>query len=102
MLNVIGDRSTTGYQLTSPRVSAPAGSHVFVRTELSASRGRICLGALDAAGSKWLLPASIVRQEMSITIDESGGFMVAVANCNPSETASPSRFSVSSASYAIE
>jgi hypothetical protein len=102
VLSVIGDRSTTGYQLTSPRIDVPVGSRVLVRTKLSVSRGRICLGALDATASKWLAPASAVRQEMSLTIDESGGFMVAVANCNPNETAAPSRFSVSSASYAVE
>ncbi len=101
-LKVVGDRTTSGYQLTSPRVDAPVGASVFVRTDLTASRGRVCLGALNGSAATWLSPASGVRQEMRFTVDESGGFMVAVANCNPSEIPSASVFRLSKASYAVE
>lgn len=98
----VGDRSTSGYQLTSPRIDAPVGARVVVRTDLSAGRGQVCLGALSADTSKWLEPASAVRREIRFTIDASGGFVVAIANCNPVEIPAPSRFSVSYVTYTIE
>lgn len=99
---MVGDRSTSGYQATSPRVAAPAGARVFVRLSLSASRGRVCVGALNGTTAAWLTPAVPPTREMSFTVDETAGFMVAIANCNPVETAAPSRFRIRSASYAIE
>lgn len=99
---IVGDQSTSGYQATSPVVAAPAGARVFVRLSLSASRGRVCVGALNGTTAAWLAPAVPPNNEMSFMIDETAGFMVAIANCNPVETVTPSRFRIGSASYAIE
>jgi len=98
----VGDRSTSGYQLTSPSIDAPVGARVVVRTDLSAGWGQVCLGALNANAAKWIEPASAVRREMRFTVDDTGGFVVAIANCNAVELSAPSRFSLSSVTYTIE
>lgn len=98
----VGDHSTSGYQLTSPRVDAPANARVHVRTNLSVQSGDVCLGALNATASAWLSPASETRRGMTFTVDASGGFIVAIANCNPVDTGQPTRFSLSWATYAID
>ena len=96
----VGDRSTNGYQVTSPRIQAAAGSRITVRTDLSVSRGRVCLGALNATASSWLAPASSAASEVSFTVDSSGGFIVTLANCNTTAMTSPTRFKLSIGRYA--
>lgn len=97
-----GDRTISGYQATSPRVEAPVGAHVVVKLDLRALRGGVCVGALNGTTVKWLAAATPPRKTFDFTVDDSGGFMVAVSNCNPAESALPSRFSIASGSYAID
>jgi hypothetical protein len=102
ILNIVGDRSIFGYQLTSPRIAAPAGASVLVHARLTTWHGELCLGALSGTTTSWLAPPNPSRRDMRFTVDESGGFMVAVVNCGAAETTFPSVFSLSSVAYAIE
>jgi hypothetical protein len=98
-----GDRSLGGFQLTSPRVDAPVGAPVLVQTDLARlSGGNLCMGALNGTSARWLRPARVPRTEMRFTVDETGGFIVAVVNCNDKEPGAPSRFTLSTATWTLE
>ena len=102
VLAVEGDTTMLGYQIISPQIPAPVGAHVLIHSTLMAERGQVCFGALNATDTKWLVPAAERQQDLTLTIDQTAGFRVVVANCNASVTSSPSRFTIAHPRYAIE
>ena len=97
-----GDATTSGYQTTSPVVQQRPGTRIVVRVDVRQQRGHVCVGALDAKAAKWVAPTTGTGLDFSFDVDESGGFMVAITNCNAVPNAAPSRFTVRRAQFAIE
>jgi hypothetical protein len=78
------------------------GQHVAVRVDVSQRRGHVCLGVLDATAQKWIASATSTGTEVRFVADQSGGFMVAVVNCNAGENAAASRFTIGRAEFTLE
>ena len=100
-LVVQGD-ATSGVQLTSPAVAEAPGARVSVRADVQLQQGVVCVGALDRAGAKWLAAPNGPVSEFSFVVDDSGGFMVAIAKCSPASDARPTGFTIASPAYATE
>lgn len=97
-----GDATESGYQMTSPVVPVAPGQHVAVRVDVSQLRGHVCVGVLDANAQKWVTSATSTGTELRFVADQSGGFMVAVVNCNAGAYASASRFTIGRAEFTLE
>lgn len=101
-LVVQGDNSQQGYQVQSPPVPAPPGMRATVRVALTAEQGSVCLGALNRHAQKWLASGVGPAHELAFDVDETAGFVLMIYNCNSAQpTTAPSRFTVSSARYAL-
>jgi hypothetical protein len=101
-LVVDGNATPIGYQISSPRTPVPPHDQVRVRTQLTTTAGRVCLGALNGDESKWLAVANDQSRALEFTADDSGAFVLVVVNCNGNATAAPSRFVMSAATYTIQ
>jgi hypothetical protein len=99
---VNGAGTPAGYQLMAPPVHVAEGATVTVRTNFSLERGRACPGALNYTGSRWLAPASEIRERLTFTTDATGGFRLVIANCAQGADSEPTRFSISRASYSTD
>ena len=99
---VDGDASESGYQLTSPVIQVAPGQHVAVRVDVSQRRGHVCLGVLDANAQKWIASATSTGTEVRFVVDQTGGFMVAVVNCNVGKGFAASRFTIGRAEFTLE
>jgi hypothetical protein len=101
-VRVEGDASETGYQILSPPVSAAPGARVTVRTTSTIEQGSVCLGALNRTQQRWLASSVQFPQQLSFSVDSSGGFLVVFYNCQ-SGTAPPmpSRFRFSAVRYTV-
>ena len=99
---VVQGEAASGVQLTSPAVAAEPGTRVSVRANLRLQRGLVCVGALNQGGAKWLAPAGAPSSVLTFTVDDSGGFMVAIANCNPDDNPQPTSFKFEGVEYLAE
>jgi hypothetical protein len=97
-LHVDGDDSPLGYQVSTPTIAASEGDRIELRVAGAITSGRVCTGALNAAGH-WLVPADTWREVLRFTGDGSGGFKLMFANCNTDPHPAPSRFDVGPGSY---
>jgi len=102
LTTVAGDASISGYQATSPVVTAAPGARVTVRVDIRQRDGHVCVGALDAAAASWIAPATATGSEFTFAADDTGGFIVAIANCNAAGNRESSRFTVGRAEYIVE
>ena len=97
---VRGDDTQAGYQLTSPPIAVTPHRTVLVRVAGAIEQGRVCLGALDEAQKRWLVPAASMAQEIAFDSADNRHVTIVFANCMP---ASPppvkARFILESVSY---
>jgi hypothetical protein len=97
-VHVDGNASALDYQVESPMVPFGDGDRVEVHVSSAVTNGRICAGALNAAG-RWLVPADAWREVLRFRGDVTGGFHVVFANCNRDPHLEESRFDVAAGSY---
>ena len=102
-LVVEGNGSRSGYQVQSPPVPAPRGSHVIARADFSGAGGVVCVGALNGNGSQWLRRDGRPSRDIRFVVDDTASFRLTFYNCNGSETGNvASRFSIARAQYAVD
>ena len=101
-LIVVGDTSEQGYQVQSPPVAAIPGATVTLFTEFSGEAGKLCVGALDESGNRWLANGGDPARDFSFVVKDSNQFRVVFYNCNPSATGNaPSRFRIDDIRYTM-
>jgi hypothetical protein len=100
-LHVDGNATSLDYQVESPMVPFGNGDRVEVRVPSTVTAGRICTGALNAAG-RWLVAADAWREVLRFRGDATGGFYVVFANCNREPEAPASRFDIAAGSFVDE
>lgn len=96
---VEGDDSPYGYQFSSPVVRAGAGDRIELDLPNVVRRGRVCVGALNADGSRWLVLADTWREQMRFDVDKTLGFRVIFANCRDRVANDRSLFDVTAGAY---
>ena len=99
---VVQGDATSGIQLTSPAVVEAHGARVSVRANVELQQGVVCVGALNGTGAKWLAAPQGPVSEFGFVVDDSGGFMLAMANCGLASGSPPTRFTIASPTYTIE
>jgi hypothetical protein len=97
-LLVDGDDSVGGYQLYSSVINANPGEFTEVDAPSAVVQGEICAGILNARG-EWLVPAIEWRRQFDFRADRTGGFRVALANCQSHTPPVQSRFRMTDGTY---
>ena len=91
-LRVAGDDTASGYQIISPLIRARSHNAITVRIPLKVEQGKVCVGVLNGSESRWLVAPDIARGELQFSVDDTQGFRLVAANCNPAAGGAPSRF----------
>ena len=95
--HVQGDARPNGYQILGA-VAVASPQAVEVSLDIVAEQGEVCTGALDDRQENWIVPATQLRDRLSVDVASPGRFWIVVANC-PGAAApqAASRFTVRSA-----
>lgn len=91
-IRVAGDDTLSGYQIISPLIRARSHNRITVRIPLKVEAGKVCMGVLNGSGSRWLVAPDVARGELQFPVDDTQGFRLVAANCNPAAGGGPTRF----------
>jgi hypothetical protein len=101
-LELAGDASRSGTQLTSPKLAADIGDSVALHLDMTVTQGRACLGVLNGTKTAWLVSPDRPRTDVTFREDESRAFYVVSANCNDADTNPATRLTVFGGRYTID
>jgi hypothetical protein len=103
VVHIQGDRTQYGYQVLGPKTTAKPGSVVTARVALTQESGRVCVGVLNATEQAWVVGPTQALPEYVFSTDRTGGFRLAVANCNRDAAGNAvSQFRIDQASIAVQ
>jgi hypothetical protein len=104
-LAVDGDATMDGYQLVSPKIAPDAGDRdrVMLHLDINVIQGRACVGVLNGTKTVWLVSPTQPHADVTFVKDDTRGFYVVSANCNPTGVGNvATRLSMSGGRYTIE